>query len=603
MNVFRRTTQWFRSLNIMQKRVVMVATVIALVVVFFITQLVRIQLIEGPSTAQAATHSRTVKNTISAKRGKITDANGNVLAQSVERYTIIGNPEAAQDFEPTACTERTQSYCQELNGKPLTTTGVAAVAQLLAPLLGMKATEIGGKLSGTGQYAVLKKDVTPEVKRKIDNLHLGGIVYGDLSNERIYTNGTLMGALLGGVNDDGKGVAGIEQMQNTVLTGTDGYQIYQQGNGGEEIPGTLTESKQAVNGSDVQLTIDRDVQWRVEQILQQNKEKYHAAWGIAVVQSVKTGEIIALADTDQIEAGSDDAKMNVARAVNETFEPGSIGKVFTMSGLIQEKQHNMADKFTVPSTLLLNGQQYKDSFTHGDEHWTLAGILEQSSNVGTILASSNFTDEQRHHYLTQFGVGQATGLQLPGESAGVLSASNAWDGRTRNTVLFGQGYTMNALQINNAIAVIANNGVRKPQTLIKSVTTADGKVQTPKEGESTRVVDESTAKQVLNAMESVSEHYASQGFAGVDGYRIAAKSGTAEVAGANGQLTSLISDYSGIIPADNPQFVITVVYKDPEGGYGGLTAGPVFAEIGKFLMQKYEVPASTPRKDAIPVEW
>ena len=525
--------------------------VMLLVALLCIGQLVRIQLIDGASTAQAATQNRTVKAVLSAKRGKITDANGAVLAQSVERYTIIGNPEAAQDFEPTTCTTRTRGYCHEIDGKPLQTTGVAAVAQLLAPVLGMNAAELGGKLSGTGQYAILKKDVTPEVKRKIADLHLGGIVYGELSNERIYTNGTLMGALLGGVDDAGKGVAGIEQIEDKTLTGTDGYQIYQQGNGGEEIPGTMTDAKDTVDGADVQLTIDRDI----------------------------------------------------ARSVSQTFEPGSVGKVFTMSGLVQEHLHQMSDKFTVPDSLTLDGQTYKDSFNHGAERWTLAGVLEQSSNIGTILASDSFSDQKRYEYLTKFGIGQPSGLNLPGESQGLLTQPQTWDGRTRNTVLFGQGYTVNALQMTNAIAVIANQGVLKPQSIIKSITTPDGKSTTPEQKESTRVIDEEASKQILNAMESVSEHYSSQGFAGVKGYRVASKSGTAEVAGPDGKLSSLISDYSAIIPADNPRFVVTVVLKDPEGSYGGLTAGPVFAQIGEFLMQKYEVPNSPQRKNAIPVEW
>lgn len=301
--------------------------------------------------------------------------------------------------------------------------------------------------------------MTPEVKRKIADLHLGGIVYGELSNERIYTNGTLMGALLGGVDDAGKGVAGIEQIEDKTLTGTDGYQIYQQGNGGEEIPGTMTDAKDAVDGADVQLTIDRDIQWRVERILKDSQAKYKAAWGIAVVQDVQSGQILALADTDQIEAGSDDAKLNVARSVSQTFEPGSVGKVFTMSGLVQEHLHQMSDKFTVPDSLTLDGQTYKDSFNHGAERWTLAGVLEQSSNIGTILASDSFSDQKRYEYLTKFGIGQPSGLNLPGESQGLLTQPQTWDGRTRNTVLFGQGYTVNALQMTNAIAVIANQGV------------------------------------------------------------------------------------------------------------------------------------------------
>ena len=294
--------------------------------------------------------------------------------------------------------------------------------------------------------------------------------------------------------------------------------------------------------------------------------------------------------------------MGTSRAVSETFEPGSIGKVLAMSGMLQLGLHKIDDKFTVPDTVTADGQSYKDAETHGAEHWTLAGILQQSSNVGMILAGDKMTNEQRYDFIRKFGVGQDTGLNLPGESEGVLYPADSWDARTRNTVLFGQGYTVNVMQLTNAVAVIANKGVRKPQRIIKSITDADGHVEEQKpKSEATRVIDESVASQILNAMESVSDYYSN--FVKVDGYRIAAKSGTAEVAGTDGRLSSIISDYSAIIPADDPRFVITVVLKDPQGSFGGLTAGPVTAQIGEFLMQKYEVPASAPRTDAIPVTW
>ncbi len=579
-----------------------VGLILAFVGTACLVQLANVQLINGKDMAQAATQSRTIRVTLKAKRGKILDTNGSILAQSVERYTIIGNPEAAQEFAPVTCTEDTGDNCHQIDGQPVGATGAAAVARLLASVLDMDATELGAMLSGSGQYAVLKRDVTPAVARKIEKLSLGGIVYAELSNERVYSNGSLMGALLGGINADGVGVAGIEQMEDETLTGTDGYQVYQQGTGGVEIPGTMTESESEVDGSDVTLTIDHDVQWYVEKALKESCEKYGSPWGIAVVQDTQTGDILALADSDNVEAGSDQAKMTVSRAVSETFEPGSIGKVFTMAGMIQLGLHQATDKFTVPDHITVNGQTYSDSSTHGDEHWTLAGILEQSSNVGMIMAGDKMSDEQRYEFISKFGIGQDSGLGLPGESQGLLYSSDDWDLRTQNTVLFGQGYTTNALQLTNAVAVIANKGVRKTQRIIKAITDADGHTQEQKaEGEATRVIDEDVAAQVLDAMESVSDHYAN--FVKVDGYRIAAKSGTAEVAGADGTLSSIISDYSAIIPADNPRFVITVVLKDPQGSYGGLTAGPVAAEIGEFLMQKYEVAASSERTNAIPVTW
>jgi len=219
-----------------------------------------------------------------------------------------------------------------------------------------------------------------------------------------------------------------------------------------------------------------------------------------------------------------------------------------------------------------------------------------------VMAAESYTNEQRYEFLTKFGIGQATGLDLPGESDGMLAGADVWDGRTRDTVLFGQGYTVNALQLTNVVATIANKGVRHQQSLIKSVTDAQGRVTSEEHGDAVRVIDEQVAADVLNAMESVAEEY--DNVAKVDGYRVASKTGTAEVAGADGRLTSIVCDWSGIIPADNPRFVVTVVIKDPQkGGFGGLTAGPLFARIGEFLMQKYEVAPSSPRTDAIPVDW
>jgi cell division protein FtsI (penicillin-binding protein 3) len=583
------------------KRCKVIGTVLLAVVALCVGQLASIQLLNGRATANAATASRTLPVTISAKRGKILDANGSVLAQSVERYTVIGNPEASQSFKPTTCTTNTQGNCHEIDGKPVGATGAAAVAMLLAPVLDMDPMDLGAKLSGTGQYAVLKKDVTPQIKRSIEKLNLGGYISFELSSERLYSNGTMIGALLGGVDSEGKGVAGIEQLENSTLTGTNGYKVYQQGNGGEEIPGTVTESKDAVDGSDVSLTIDADVDWYVKKVLIEAKETYQAGWALAVVQDTQTGQIIALDDSDQIDAGSSDAKLNVARSVSTTFEPGSIGKVISLSGMLQTGSNTITDQYTVPDQYTKNGQTFKDATTHGAEHWTLAGILEQSSNVGMVLASGKYTNAQRYEFMTKFGVGQDSGLNLPGESSGVLAKPEVWDGRTQDTVLFGQGYTMNALQITNAIATIANKGVRQQQTIVKSITDADGHSAAPKTSEPTRVVDEQVAAQVLDAMESAADHYSD--FAGVSGYRVAAKSGTAEVLGADGSLSSRISDWSGIIPADNPRFVITVVMKDPQGSFGGLTSGPVFKQIGEFLMQKYEVPVSTERKNAIALTW
>ncbi|WP_317643678.1 penicillin-binding protein 2 [Bombiscardovia apis] len=578
-----------------------VGIILSLVAFVALGKLAWIQLLDGQSTAEAAAKSRTVPRTLRAQRGKIVDTNGMVLAQSLERYTIAGSPKAAADFIPIKCTTQTKDYCHAIDGKPVGASGPAAVARLLAPVLGMNQMELGAQLTGTGSYVVLKKEVTPQVKRAIDKLNLAGVISAELSNQRSYPHGDLMGSLIGGVDTDGKGVAGIEYMENGLLTGKNGYEVYQQGRQGQQIPGTETKSKQPVNGKDVSLTIDGDVQWYVQKALADGKAKYQAGWAIAIVQEVGTGRLVAIADTENRPAGSAEAKMNPPLVVTQTFEPGSIGKTITLAGMLQEGVRSMDDKFTVPDHIKVDGQEYHDATHHSDEHWTMAGILQNSSNVGMVMASDKYSDQKRYDYLTKFGIGQPSGLGLQGESRGLLTTPQTWDRRTRNTVLFGQGYATNAIQLTNAVATIANNGVRNQQSLIKNVSDLNDKSDPEATGKPTRVVDEHVASQVMNGMESVAEKFKS--VASVNGYRVASKTGTAEVAGQNGALTSIISDWVGVIPADNPRFVVTVVMKDPQGTYGGLTAGPVFAQIGEFLMQKYEVPPSVPRTDAIPVEW
>ncbi|MFR6390133.1 MAG: peptidoglycan D,D-transpeptidase FtsI family protein [Bifidobacterium angulatum] len=601
-----RVRDWFRARGIdaFAARCIAVGMILVIVACTCFGKLIQVQLLDGQATAEAATNSRTSKVVVSAKRGRILASNGTVLAQSVERYNIIGVPDAATSFTPVDCgTKQAKAlgYCHSIGGKPVGVSGAAAVARLLAPLLDMDAMELGADLNGTNQYVILKKDVTPQVKRAIDKLNLGGIVYGELSSQRVYAENTLIGALLGGVNDDGSGASGLELTLNKQLSGTDGYTVYQRGNGGEVIPGTVSKTKAAQDGSDVTLTIDSDVDWYVKRVLTEGVASSHAKWGIAVVEDALTGEILALEDSDAIQAGSSEAKASASRAVSQTFEPGSIGKVPALAAILQNGVHKIDDHFTVPYEYTSEGQKFHDAVYHPDKRWTLAGILQNSSNSGMVMAAEKLTSQQRYDMLTKFGIGQATGLNLPGESRGVLGTPSSWDGRTKNTVLFGQGYTVNALQLSRVVSVIANKGVNRQQSLIKSVTDKNGKPVDMLNRSAARVLDEKIANQVRNAMESALEEY--KDVAGVNGYRVVVKSGTAEVVGSDGSLSSIIADFAGIIPANDPRFIVTVVMQDPDGSYGGTTSGKLFAKIGEFLMQKYDVPNSPARTDAIPVEW
>lgn len=601
--------------TVFAKKCIAVAMIFAFIASVAIVKLSFIQLINARSTAQAAQAERSRTRPILARRGRILDANGAVLAQSVERYNIIADPMNAQSFKPTPCTKQTAGNCHAINGKDVEGTGAVAVARLLAPILHMSSVEIGGKIAGVGRYAVIKRNVKPSVKRAIDKLNLSGCVYAENSSERVYSSGPILGALIGSVKDAEEssrkeakgrrgevGESGLELSQDKVLTGKDGYQKYQGNNvGNEKIPGTVSEYKEAVNGNDIKLTIDSDVDWYVKKVLLDGMNKYKAGWGVAVVQDIRTGEIVALEDSDNIKAGSAEARASVSKAVSQVFEPGSIGKVFSVAGMLQTGARQLTDKFAVPGSIEKQGQLFHDAHSHGVMKLTLAGILKESSNVGMIMAGEKYPNNKRYEFLSKFGIGQLTGLDLQGESQGLFPSVQAWDGRKQNTVLFGQGYATNVLQITNAISTIANKGVRLKQSIIKSVIDPHGRITERKRPQGTRVLDEHVADQMLNAMESAAEYYGS--YISVNGYRIAAKSGTAEVAGFGGSLSSIVADCAAILPVDNPRFAITVALSNPEGTFGVYTAATLIKTIGEFLMQKYNVPVSTPRSNPIAVQW
>lgn len=589
--------------DIFRRRTLAIGLVIVVIALSCVVKLSYIQLYNGSALASQAAQSRTVDRRLQGVRGTITDINNVTLAQSIESYTIFADQQAASQFKPVACKGRNNGICQETTQKKaFEVEGPASIARMLAPILQMDVKELGAELTGSNRYVILQRNALPQVKRQIDQLNISSVIGFELTSNREYSDDGLLGTILGGVDNTGNGVAGIELMENDALVGHDGHVVYQRGRNGQEIPGTRTESSEPKQGGTVQLTIDRDVQWFVKKALMDGYHKFNAKYGIAVVQRISDGQIVAIADTDEYQAGSEEAKMNTSRAITGTFEPGSTGKLITAAGLLQEKLHEPADKFEVPYSIDIEGQTYHDVLPHPVKHYTLAGILKDSSNVGTVMASQNFSLDKRLEYIKKFGIGEVSGVNFPGESKGqIVQNASQWDNRTKNTVLFGQGYTVSALQMTNVVATIANKGVRNPQRLIASATDAQGNNVTPQSAQPVRVIDEDNANKMMNMMESVAQ--ASQKLLNMPGYRIAGKSGTAEVADEHGALTGIIADFIGAIPADNPQYVVTVVYRDPEGTYGVTTAGVIFGQIGEFLMQKYQIPASAPRTDAIPTEW
>lgn len=582
---------------VFEHRVSIVGALVAVALVVSGAVLANRQMFTADAFASEATDERTVHRSLPAVRGSITDTNGKILAKSVQRYTIYADQKAAARFEPVACTVETKDYCHQIEGKKVTGKGPAAVARILAPVLSMSVSDLTKKLTGRLRYTVLKKDVSPTLKRSIDNLHLSSVIGAQLTTTRSYPAGSVLGTVLGAVDSKDEGVAGLELTENKTLSGQDGEETYQRGASGEEIPGTRVVSRQPVNGSSVRLTIDSDVQWYAQRALENTMLKNPADWGVAVVQEVKTGRILAIADTGNVKAGSTEAALKGSRAVSSSIEPGSIGKLVTLCAELEKGVHQPTDRFTVPYSITKDGQTYHDALSHGNDRLTLAGILAHSSNVGTIESSTQIDDTTLYNYLRAFGIGQPTGLNLAGESAGLLRQPSQWDGRTSQTVRFGQGYAANALQIANLAAIIGNGGVKVQQRLVDSVTDTQGRTQTQATGSSKRVISQKTASEMINMMEDVVEYERYDRY--VPNHRLAGKSGTAQVADSKGNLTNVYSDFVMLAPAESPKYSIFVGFMNPQAYNPGVTN----ADIANFLLNRDQAAASPARTDAYPTTW
>ncbi len=586
--------------NPVRRQRVLLAVVLAVVAVF-VVRLAYVQVYRGPALAAVAQEQRMATKVTIAHRGDITDADGVVLATSVDRFTIAADQVAIADFQPRRK--------DTVDGRPLTEGGAVGLAKLLSPVLGIPAPVLAAQLNGTNRYAILKKNVVPEVQRAVAELNVGAWISTTPTSERTYPAGAVGGNLVGFVSttpDGAVGRGGVEAVYDKTLAGTPGEDKYERGRGGQRIPTGAREQVDAVPGDDVRLTVIRDVQWKSQDAIDEAVRTTGASYGIVVVQDIKTGAVAALADSGTVDPNdrSTDAVAAPSRAVSNIFDPGSTGKVITMAAALEGGYAKADTRFTVPYRYTApNGMTFSDSHEHGVQRLTLAGVLAESSNTGTVQVGERIPKQVRYDYLSKFGFGEPTGLGLPGESAGILHSADSWDGRTQYAVLFGQGVSVNAVQATSVFSTIANGGVRMQPHLVAGTSTADGKFTAAEMPEGTPIVSAGTAKTVLRMMEAVVDK-GTGSHAAVPGYRVAGKTGTAQVVGGDGKLSGIMSSFIGVAPADHPRYTVSVFLRDPKtSSFGGDVAAPVFADIMGFTLEHMGVTPSEEPYVALPTTW
>ncbi|MGO1316206.1 MAG: peptidoglycan D,D-transpeptidase FtsI family protein [Cellulomonadaceae bacterium] len=552
-----------------------------------------LQVVAGPALAAESLKQRVITGEIPADRGEILDAEGTVLATSVERFHIL--------VDQTKVAEWKRYEDNKVVG-----TGATAAAELLAPILGQSAPELAAELVGTSRGKYIAKNVLPDTWSAIRDLNIGWIG-AERTTVREYPAGTVAGNLVGFVNSEGVGSAGLEQTMNAALTGEPGSYLTERGRRGHQIPSGAQSRTEAQAGLDVQTTIISDLQWKAQDAIEEQKAKTGATYGSIVISDVTTGEILALAETDTVNPGdlsASDPSTWGSRAVSNVFEPGSTAKVITMAAALETGVADPASQFVVPYQYTTpNGQVITDSHEHPTEQLTLAGIFADSSNTGTVQIGELMSTQVRYDYLTKFGFGSRTGIELPGESPGIVHAPDQWDGRTQYTVLFGQGLAVNAIQGNEVFATIGSGGVRHQAHLVSGYTAADGTTVPAEHDDPVTVVSPETAKAVLEMMETAVEE-GTGAAAKIPGYRVAGKTGTAQAVNpATGRYEHYSAAFSGVVPVDNPRLAISVILQYPSLEYGGVVSAPVFSDVASFALQYLKVPPSTSEPAQYPTTW
>ncbi len=569
-----------------------VAVLFLSVFLVFSGRLVYVQAVQGPRLAGEALQSRLRTYEIQAPRGDIVDVDGEVLATSVQRYNVGVNQGKVATFRHLEEDEDGETV--------LVGTGAAAAADLLAPLLGRDPAELGAQMVGDSTFTYLAKGLSPSQWREIRALGIPGIEPESVT-DRLYPNGTTAGNILGFVKREGSdliGNAGIEFKFDEELHGRNGSETVEIGNGGQVIPTGMYEVTEGEPGDTLRLTIDRDVQYVAQQALDETVSKYGAHWAGIAVMEIGTGRMLVLADSGAVDPGNVTAtpeRARGARSVSAPYEPGSTGKLLTIAAAIDDGVVEPLTTFTVPDRMVIDGQLFRDHEPgHPEQEMTVAGILATSSNVGTVLVGNLMEDAHRYEYMRAFGFGSQTGIELPGESAGILYEPDDWDGRTRMTTMFGQGYAVTLAQNVAMVAVLGNGGVHVPPTLVESIEHPDGSVTVPDVPEERRVVSEETAATMIAMMEGVVQPGGTAPKAAIDGYRVAGKTGTAQTADGTGRLNAVVANFVGLVPADDPRFAVAVaVYRPSSGFYGGTIAAPVFKEVAEFALHDAGVKPSS----------
>ncbi|MCE7883155.1 MAG: penicillin-binding protein 2 [Actinobacteria bacterium ATB1] len=572
-----------KDLSISRSRVAIVVVVVLGALVVVGARTVMLQGLDGAKYTEMASNQHVRRTVLPSGRGAILDRRGRTLALSHDAQSLFANPQEIDD--------------------PVGTT-----ADLLTVLEGRVEPErlpesdtLVDRLSDESrQFVWVARKVPPDLAEEVRGLEIEGVYVTD-EPERRYPSGPLAASVLGYVDIDNKGLAGLEASLDGLLRGEPGELISEKDPRGRAIPTGTWRLEPAEPGADVKLTIDTAIQYEAEAALDEALELYKAKSGVAAVMDPRTGDILAFANRptfDPNDPGEYSASGRGAWGVGDVFEPGSTSKVVTLAAAIEEGVVTPDSPVNVPSRIEVWDRTFTDSESHGETTLTVEEVIARSSNVGTIQIAAALGATKLSTYLQRFGYGVKTGIELPAESRGITKEPERWDGPDVASIAIGHTVAVTPLQMLRVLGTIANGGVMVEPRLVES-TIVNGEEHRTDRPEGTVVVSPSTAATVGGILTSV----VSRGTApeaAVPGYTVAGKTGTSRKLREDGRgydSSRHVASFVGFAPVEDPRAVVLVVLDEPTPSYGGKTAAPTFSRIMSFTMRSLHVaPSPTPQE-------
>ncbi len=549
-----------------------------LFILFFIAfslisyRLVSIQYLDASKYQGYAQFQHTDEFKLYSKRGKIFDRNGTELAISLIEKTIYANPREVLD----------PSY----------------QAEVLSTILGIKKEELELKLGDKELgFVYLKRKIAAEEAEEVAKLGLHGIYIQD-ETKRYYPQNELAAQVVGFTGTDDNGLYGIEIQYENILRGVDGRAIAEKDVFGNVLPGNIKSYIDPVDGKDIALTIDSQIQYITEKNLEEVCTKYSAPGATAIVMDPENGEIFAMATYPGFDPNNYqdyDAYSYKAGAISFTYEPGSTFKIINVAGALDNNTVGKDQVFDLPSSIRVSDRTIKEIFRTSNIQYSTREIIKYSSNIGAVMLALSMGNRLYWESINEFGFGQVTGIELPGEENGIVHDYRTWPASTIGALAIGQSISVTPLQLLRAVCSIANGGYLVRPTIIKEIYLDGAGREEEPGGDMNAVISRETADSIKEMMFAVVEEGTGTN-ARIEGVEVCGKTGTAEKVNENGIGYSegrSITSFIGFAPYDDPKIAIIIVVDEPKGKertiWGGTVAAPVFKNIMEYSLNHLKV--------------